>query len=108
MISEDRVEKALAYMVQTDEGFATARSHMIGLEKQEKTILGIQILKSKQSGQQAKEAEARISEEYAQWRMDYEHSVFNFELIRNKRNSEAMVIECWRSLNANRRKGNIT
>ena len=94
-------------MVATDEGFAMAKSHMVGMEKQEKTILGIEILNSTQSGQQAKEAEARTSEAYTKWRKDYEDSVFNFEIVRNKRNSESMLIECWRSLNANRRKGNI-
>jgi len=107
MISEDRVSQGLKYMVETDEPFAAAKSFMTGLEKQEKTILGLEVLASKLSGQQAKEAEARNSEPYSQWRKSYEDAVYNFELVRNKRNSEAMLIECWRSLNANRRKGNI-
>lgn len=107
MISDERVEKSVTYMVGTDEGFAMAKSYMVGLEKQEKTILGMAILNSEQSGQQAKEAEARNSEAYTKWRKDYEDAVFNFEIVRNKRHSETLVVDCWRSFNSNKKKGNI-
>lgn len=108
MIDIPRRDKALTYLVQTDEVTARAKAYMFGLEKQEKTILAVEILKSKGSNVQERDSTARVSEPYCEWLKKYEEAVFDFELLRNKRNSEELLVECWRSENANRRVGNIT
>jgi len=38
---------------------------------------------------------------------EYENAVADAELYANKRKTEELIIEVWRSINAGRRKGNI-
>ena len=106
--SEERARQAIKFLATTDEQAATAKAYLQELEKKEKTIIGLQILESKAKTNPEKEAEARNSEAYKQWQKDYHDAVYNFELVRNKRNTEALIIEIWRSENANRRVGNVT
>ncbi|MEW8119893.1 MAG: hypothetical protein AB2792_22250 [Candidatus Thiodiazotropha sp.] len=106
MINEDRLQKALVYLAETDEEAAKARAYMIGLEKNEKTIIGIEYLKT-QGTVPERDARARKSEAYEQWKSDYENAVADYELYRNKRHTEELIVEVWRSENANRRRGNV-
>lgn len=109
MIEIKRRDQAFQYLTSTDETAARAKSYMVGLDKQEKTIIGLEVLKykGKERSVAEKDALARSSEAYKEWRAKYEDAVFEFELFRNKRSSETLVIDCWRSENANRRSGNI-
>lgn len=108
MIDIPRRDKALTYLVQTDEECARAKALMLGLDKMEKTVLSVEILKTKGATAQEREAVARASQSYSEWLAKYEGAVLDYEMLRNKRNSEELLIECWRSENANRRAGNIT
>lgn len=107
-ISDNRMEKALAYLVNTDESCARAKSLMIGLEEQKRTVISIAMLASTEKSAAMKEVEARVSSEYIQWAGDYQKSVYEYEAMRNKRITEALCVEAWRSCNSNRKKGNIT
>lgn len=106
MISEIRLDKSLSYLATTDEKAATAKAYMIGLEHQEKTILGVQFL-SETGTVAEREAKARASEAYKEWREKYEKAVLDYETVRTKRNTETLMVEVWRTLQANQRKGNI-
>lgn len=108
MISQDRLEKALTYLSTTDEPFAQARGLMEGISKQEKTVLGMVFLE-KTGTNQDREYQARTSNEYEEWRVKYQGAVCDYELYRNKRITETMIVEVWRSLNSNRRQagGNL-
>lgn len=108
MIDQQRAEKALDYLAHTDEVCARARSYMLGLEKNEKTVLAVEILNSQGSSVQEREAKARNSEAYREWSKKYEEAVYDFEILRNRRSTAELLIESWRSINANRRAGNIT
>lgn len=109
MISQDRLQKSLTYLAETDESHATAKALMKGLEKQEKTIKGQAFLATAGQGTIAeREAKAYTSQEYIKWRQSYEDAVCDFEILNNKRSREILVIEVWRSLNASRRQGNVT
>ena len=109
MISLERRDGAFKYLVDTDDSAAKAKSLMLGLDKQEKTIIGIEVLKytGKERTVIEKESLARKSVEYLQWMDKYEASVYDFERQKNKRQTESLIVECWRSENANRRSGNI-
>lgn len=107
IVSESRAKQAITCLAETDESAAAAKAYMEEMKNKEKTILGIAILESELSGQQAKEAEARSSEAYKDWQKKYHDAVYNYELARNKRTTEALIIEMWRSENANRRVGNV-
>ncbi len=106
IVSESRLQKALTYLAETDESAANAKALMIGIENQEKTILGTVFLEM--SGTVAeREAGARSSQALKDWQSQYKDAVYNYEILRNKRNTESLIVEVWRSLNANQRKGNI-
>lgn len=107
MISNDKLTRALTYLAETDEPAAKARGLLAGLEAQEKTILAVETLKHEGTIQH-KEAKARTSEAYAVWRDKYESAVVDNELYRNKRKTAELIIEVWRSFNANQRRGNIS
>ena len=106
-ITDDRAEAAIQFLCKTDEQAALAKSYMVGLEKQEKTILATEMLASDEKSAAMKEQEARCSQAYREWQKSYEQSVYDFEIARNKRNSASMTIELWRSVNANRNRGNV-
>lgn len=107
MIDIDRRDKALQYLIDTDEPAAKARAYQLGVEKQEKTILGAEFLNQKTGPVAEKDAIARNSNEYNCWREDFENAVLDHELYRNRRHTAELIIELWRSENANRRQGNI-
>jgi len=108
MISQDRLQKALTYLAESDEPFAKARGFMEGMSKQEKTVLGMEFLE-KTGNNAEREYQARTSNKYEEWRTKYQGAVCDYELYRNKRITEALVVEVWRSLNSNRRQagGNL-
>ena len=107
MIDQDRRDKALQYLIDTDEKAARARALMLGLEKQEKTVLAVGLLDNPDGTVAEREARARTSQEYMVWREDYENAVADYEIYRNRRHTADLVIECWRSENANRRQGQV-
>jgi len=101
------MEMALAYLVNTDEPCAMAKSLMIGLEEQKRTVISIAMMESKEKSAAMKEVDARVSDGYIQWAGDYKKSVYEYETMRNKRLTESLCIEAWRSCNSNRKKGNL-
>lgn len=106
-ISDNRMEKSLAYLVNTDEPCAMAKSLMIGLEEQKRTVIAIAMLASEEKSAAMKEVDARAGKSYAEWAKAYSDSIYAYETMRNKRITEALCVEAWRSCNSNRKKGNI-
>lgn len=106
MITEERLTKALQYLSTTDEPFAKAKALMIGYENQEKTVLA-QVFLEHDGTVAERDALARISKEFSEWREKYKESVYDYEIMRNKRNTESLIIEVWRSLEASKRMGNV-
>jgi len=109
MIDERRMEQAISYLYMTDEDSARAKALMLELENSEKTILAMIILDNRiGTTVQERDAIARTDDRYKKWMTDYKDAVFNFELLRNKRSTETIIIEAWRSLNRDRKHGNIS
>ena len=106
MISEDRVEKSLKFLRETDTLAANARAMMVGLDDQKKTIFAVEYVNA--TGSQGDKAEiARSSTAYIEHLKKYKDSVFDYEELRNRRQTEVLIVETWRSQNANMRRGNI-
>ncbi len=97
MITAEKRDEQLEFLATTDESYALAKSCMVGYEKQERTVLGMSVLESKEKTVQLKEAEARISKSYRTWKTAYQDSVYDYEILRNKRTTAALIIELWRS-----------
>lgn len=106
MINYNDAEKALNFMVNSDEEFARAKTFSDALYEQKKTIQAIQFLKS--SGSAAERTQkALASEEYQDHLKKIKDAQLDFEVLRNKRNSNISIIDMWRSVNSARQKGNI-
>ncbi len=108
LITEDRLQKSLTYIAETDEQHATAKALMKGLEKQEKTVKAKLFIEANGKGGVAeREAIVYASPEYKEWIGKYEDSIVDYEILNNKRLREILIIDVWRSLNSSRNKGNI-
>lgn len=107
MITDEKLQKALSYLAETDEPCAKAKSYLAGTEKQEKTIIAIAfsdcLLRSVEERKQA----AYRCDAYLAWQKKYQEAVYDFEIMRNKRQTAELIVEVWRTLQANQRRGNI-
>jgi hypothetical protein len=106
MISDDRCSKALTYLAQTDETAAELKTQVARKEylldlARRKMFLGF-------SGSiEARKAQAEISKMVGEAMDEYLQAMLEHERVKSKRLTEALVVETWRSVNANRRIGNI-
>ena len=104
MVTDDRMEKALRYMAETDEPCATLKADMERAEFKAKAIKDAVFLRLEGTVAE-RTAQAGSSDEYSVAMEAYFGFVAAFEKVRNKRNTESLVIDVWRSINANRRQG---
>ena len=80
MINYNDAETALNYLVNTDEEAARAKALYDGLYEQRKPIRAVELIKN-----------AHI----------------DYEIFKNKRASNILICDMWRSVNSNQKKGNI-
>ena len=106
MISEEQCENALKYLAATDETGAILKGQVASKEYLAKLARSRVFLLSEGSVE-ARKATAEISEEVQAAEMDYCTAVVEFEKVRAKRATRELVVETWRSVNANRRHGNL-
>ena len=98
MISDERAEKALKYLVETDESCALAQSHWEALHQ----------LRHQAEGYSVKEKSQNTADgTFSAFIDKVQEARNNYLRMKNKRNTEALVIEAWRTVNANKRRGNI-
>ena len=108
MITEDRLEKALAYLAQTDEQSAEASANVKYLDRllqrrKALFITGESNLKSISAKEQAYYA----SDDYQKAVQEIYDAEVKANTLENKRDKEGMVIDLFRTLEASRRKHNI-
>ena len=108
MITEDRLEKALAYLAQTDEQSAEASANVKYLDRLLKRrkalfITGESNLKSISAKEQAYYA----SDDYQKAVQEIYDAEVKANTLENKRDKEGMVIDLFRTIEASRRKHNI-
>ena len=103
MISEERLEKAMIYLAHTDEEAAKAKALCKKLEKIERIIRGEAFLRA--SGTVAeREAKAVTSEQYKEHVSYAENCWVDAELLDNKRHTEEVIVDVWRTMSANLRR----
>lgn len=106
MIDDTRLGQALTYLATTDEKAAERRTQMERAEFKAKAIKDA-IFKRLDGSVADRQAEAGASVEYAAAMDEYFAALSQYEAMRNKRLTEAIVIDTWRTIQANQRKGNI-
>lgn len=106
MISKERLQDALVYLAETDETCAQLRADHARAEFRAKSVKNA--LMGAYSGTVAdRQAEAECSKEHADAK-ELEFDLFmKYEAIKNKRATQCIIIDTWRSLNAGRNKGQI-
>ena len=103
MINEERLEKAITYLAHTDEEAAKAKALCKKLEKIERIIRGEAFLKA--TGTVAeREAKAVTSQDFRDHVAYAENCWVDAELLDNKRHTEEVIIDIWRTMSANLRK----
>lgn len=106
MINYNDAEKALRYMVDSDEEFARAKTLYDALSEQRKSIAALEYGKLTGSAAE-KNQQALASEVYQLHLQAIRDAQIEFEILRSKRLTNMCIIDMWRSVNSNQRKGNI-
>ena len=106
LVTEAQAAKALAYLGKTDESCAQALAFMKATEKNEKVIIAMGFDAEEGSAEARKQA-ALNTQSYKVWIVDYETAIVDYHLLRNKRERAVLTCELWRSVNANRARGNV-
>lgn len=104
MISEDRLQKALTFLAETDELSANLKAQMLRREyvsdlARKRAFLGAE------GNNEERKAIAEVSQPVMAACGDYFDSVGEFEKLKAKRATEELIVEVWRTLSANRRQG---
>ena len=115
LMSDEKVEEALFFLVETDTTCAKAKALMKRLDYQRNTIRSLAMVEvegdANKNGEKlsvsTKESRAYISKAYQEYLEEFEKAVAKYEILNNQRNTRIGQIEVWRSEQANRRRGNI-
>jgi hypothetical protein len=104
-ITQDRMDEALEYLLETDELCAALGADCERLEfKAKRTKAAIFNLTDGKSATD-RESKAGVAPEVEKAYDEYFKALEKFNTVRNKRATETIVFEAWRSLNSNRRQG---
>ena len=106
MISQQRLEKALVFLAETDEPIAEAKGEIQRLENLIKRV-NYRLFLSASGSVEARKAEAGRSEETARLEEELVSATVKYEGLKAKRDTEATVIDVWRTLESSRRKGAV-
>lgn len=107
MITQEDAEKALNYLKDTDSDAAKARALMNYLDDTKKTVLADQYTQLKEGSAADRLKLAESTSDYIDHLGKLRDATLSYEILRNKRKSAELQIEMFRSINANRRAGNI-
>lgn len=106
MISDDRAEKALRYLAETDLPCAEAKANAERMEFKAKAIRHALFLHS--TGTVAeRQAKAETDDAYEDAMGEYLKAMSEYSHMMNKRSTEMIVIDVWRSINASRRASHL-
>lgn len=105
-LDENRVEKALIYLSDTDKPHADLGGEVKRLEEGIKQAQAHEFLLADGTVAE-REAKAKASLKFNQAVLDHIQAYKDFKLIDNQRNHEIRIIDIWRTLSSNRRQGSI-
>lgn len=104
MITDDRAQKALVYLAETDEPCAEAKANAERMEFKAKAIR--QALFLHNTGTVAeRQAQAETNQDYIESMDEYFSALKEWSHMMNKRDTERIVVDVWRTIQSNRRIG---
>ena len=104
MISDERAEKALRYLASTDESCAAAKAHQERMQCKTKAVRQ-QVFLIEEGTVAERQAKAEIDHDHQRALEEYFDAIKNYSAIANKRETERIVLDTWRTISANRRSG---
>lgn len=106
-VSSERLSQALTYLAETDKACADANIEMQRREyAADKTLK--RVFLDMTGNNEERKAKAVTSSDYDSAMTRYFEAAAEYETMKAKRKTEELIVEVWRSLNANRRQGTIT
>lgn len=105
-VSVEKMEKALAYLATTDFQSAEFKAEVRRKEYIAKKVRARVFLSSEGNNEERK-AQGEVSEEVSKAEEELAQMEAEYEKLKAKRMTAALLIDVWRSLNASRRQGNI-
>ncbi len=106
MIDERRLEKAMTYLAQSDEKAAELKAEVDRSEYKAKTTKATVFLHLEGTVAEREAGAMTANETKDAYRAHFQ-AIRDYQAVANKRELERLVVEVWRSENANRRVGNI-
>lgn len=107
LITDDRLEKALIFLAQTDEAQAQARGEVLRTEHLAKVAEALAFKASEGGSAEARKQNARLADSSREaWEKHFQ-AVVQYEYLRAQRERQVLVIELYRTQSANQRKGNV-
>lgn len=108
MISEDRLQKALVYLAESDSNYGKLRGRVEGIEYRLKVAEAQGIIESQGKGNaEFIKSLSRASDKYRALVDEFIEAKTELETIAAKRKTEEIIISIWQSINANKRAGMI-
>lgn len=104
MIPDARAEQALRYLAETDEPCADAKANMERAEYKAKAVKAAVFLHA-QGTVAERQAEAESAQAHQDALSAYFDAVKAYSHLANKRETERIVMDTWRTVQANRRHG---
>lgn len=103
-ITEDRMGEALGYLGDTDESCAVLKTNVERFDYKAEAIKDAVFLREEGSVAD-RQAKAKTHPEYAAAKEKYFKALEEYEKVRNRRSTENIVFEAWRSLYSGMKKG---
>lgn len=107
MISDERLTKALTFLAETDEEVAELKGVVAALEYRAKMARAAAFTAADGSVEQRKQT-AELDPNVQIVEGNLNAAIIKYEAKRAKRATEALIVDVWRSLSANRRQGVVT
>ena len=102
MITNERRDKSLVYLAETDLLAAELKVEVQRMDYKCDQIAAAVFLRE-DGNIQERQAKAKITPEYQKAKDDYHEALVAYEAVKNKRKTEELIVEVWRSLEASRR-----
>lgn len=102
------IEDVMNRLAESDEPAAASAAEAEYLERHLKIVFASELLKCSEGTVAEREAKARNSEAYKAAHEQLKEVKAESLLYKNQRSTDTMRFEYWRSVNANRRQGNMT
>ena len=106
-ISDDEVEKALNYLAHSAKEYAETKARMKHLEQHRKSVRAQEVLRATGKTISENNTRGEASSAYMAVLDEYKGAVADFTLIEAYRKVAELKIDCWRTLSASNRRGNI-